>query len=1096
MQPHPIWDATWPSALAPYKTLLQQRHVRWQWNGQQWYPAMPKNPFKPPLDIPVTIQAMFSQWEVLRQPPPTIPPITLTRETLPIKIIRPDRWHYACDLLAHAGCFSLDTETTVERDRRNNQVMVIQFGWRDPAGSFQTAIANVGHWTMDWQTPLRQALRQATTVIGHNLQFDGMVLHWQESYRLWDTSVAPVLLYPEDHRIFISLKDCAERYCGITMDKSTRESDWSQPLTEEQMVYAAWDAAVTYWVYEAQWPEILTNGLDQVMDLEMRTLPILIQMEANGIPFDAGYAQTQQTPATLGEQYALDQWTARMGIPRDLFGTAQINPNSNDQVLMAFHALGAPIPSTSAQQLARLQVLACTKRYQVDPASYPAWMRRWTKAVADAGGPTANLYQLWMDPAITPPLPHVPKTWLKERRDRKNPEKIERADEAQLYAQLPSEPHRLEQLIESIEWFFLFRQYTGIKEKWTELLGFQQNGAVYPSYHLMVPSGTGRMSVEKPQTQNIPHTEAFRKAFRPRPGYKFLVGDLPAIELRTLAFIAGEKVLYDAFVQQGDPHRTMAAAIYHKPPEAVTKTERQNAKSCFSGDTEVLTQQGWVRFDQYDGITPIAEFVLPSGKTWNRSAKGNRWEGPDIEHSRWDGKGTLQFMMPIAFKSFENREVWALKNKHLDFLMTPDHELVGVSQKGGPVKKTLAETAKHPFRYLIAAAEWKHTPTWSELETRILAMVVSDGSIRSNTHFSLGFSKARKIERCRALLTQAHIPFRETHTQPEGNLSVTSFMVISRAWTERLLQLTTPQKTLAWEALSAVDGSVYLHEAAHWDGHITDDGHSTRGLVRFTTTNRQTAEVMQAMAVTHGTRCDITEIPSHNPKHATQYRVVYRLTKVHLLNMNGSWGTSIIPSNQTTTVYCVQVPSGAILVRRNGHIAICSNCNFGYGYGMNGETYVWQKTRETFLSTGDYLQVEGGIQFFKAFHTQYPAIDAWHKTFPKKVEETKMVRTVSGRWRKWQGQPGYSEILNTPAQGAGVDIIKDGLIRVDAALKPLGGRILTTVHDEIVAEIPMDQAEAGRQAVQHAMAEAAEFWLDPIPVPVECVIADSWADKA
>lgn len=107
-----------------------------------------------------------------------------------------------------------------------------------------------------------------------------------------------------------------------------------------------------------------------------------------------------------------------------------------------------------------------------------------------------------------------------------------------------------------------------------------------------------------------------------------------------------------------------------------------------------------------------------------------------------------------------------------------------------------------------------------------------------------------------------------------------------------------------------------------------------------------------------------------------------------------------------------------------------------------------------------------------------------------------MVRTVSGRWRKWQGQPGYSEILNTPAQGAGVDIIKDGLIRVDAALKPLGGRILTTVHDEIVAEIPMDQAEAGRQAVQHAMAEAAEFWLDPIPVPVECVIADSWADKA
>jgi DNA polymerase len=54
----------------------------------------------------------------------------------------------------------------------------------------------------------------------------------------------------------------------------------------------------------------------------------------------------------------------------------------------------------------------------------------------------------------------------------------------------------------------------------------------------------------------------------------FLVGDYGQIEARLLSFIAGDKKLLGAFELGEDPYKLMAAGIYHKPVEDVTKGER------------------------------------------------------------------------------------------------------------------------------------------------------------------------------------------------------------------------------------------------------------------------------------------------------------------------------------------------------------------------------------------------------------------------------------------------------------------------------------------------------------------------------------------
>jgi DNA polymerase I-like protein with 3'-5' exonuclease and polymerase domains len=51
------------------------------------------------------------------------------------------------------------------------------------------------------------------------------------------------------------------------------------------------------------------------------------------------------------------------------------------------------------------------------------------------------------------------------------------------------------------------------------------------------------------------------------------------------------------------------------------------------------------------------------------------------------------------------------------------------------------------------------------------------------------------------------------------------------------------------------------------------------------------------------------------------------------------------------------------------------------------------------------------------------------------------------------------------------------------------------IHDEIILEVTLSQAEAARQILEQVMIEAGQRYLPDLPVVVESVIADSWAGK-
>ncbi len=128
------------------------------------------------------------------------------------------------------------------------------------------------------------------------------------------------------------------------------------------------------------------------------------------------------------------------------------------------------------------------------------------------------------------------------------------------------------------------RQLAKLKNTYVDVLPglvSPADGRLHTSFNQAV-TATGRLSSSNPNLQNIPvRTEwgmRIRKAFVPRPGWKFISADYSQIELRVLAHLSGDEALVEAFRKGEDIHARTATAIFNVPPEGVTKEMRRAAK--------------------------------------------------------------------------------------------------------------------------------------------------------------------------------------------------------------------------------------------------------------------------------------------------------------------------------------------------------------------------------------------------------------------------------------------------------------------------------------------------------------------------------------
>src|SRR5258708_32604278 len=82
------------------------------------------------------------------------------------------------------------------------------------------------------------------------------------------------------------------------------------------------------------------------------------------------------------------------------------------------------------------------------------------------------------------------------------------------------------------------------------------------------------------------------------------------------------------------------------------------------------------------------------------------------------------------------------------------------------------------------------------------------------------------------------------------------------------------------------------------------------------------------------------------------------------------------------------------------------------------------------------------------------------------------------------------EATNLPIQGTAADIMKRAMIDTHAALAAHPeARMILTVHDELLFEVPAEQADALAEVVRGSMQSAATL---QVPLIVEVGIGENW----
>ena len=140
--------------------------------------------------------------------------------------------------------------------------------------------------------------------------------------------------------------------------------------------------------------------------------------------------------------------------------------------------------------------------------------------------------------------------------------------------------------------------------------------------------------------------------------------------------------------------------------------------------------------------------------------------------------------------------------------------------------------------------------------------------------------------------------------------------------------------------------------------------------------------------------------------------------------------------------------------------------------------------------------------YIEAYFQRYPGIRDYMEATRAEARARGYVTSpfgrkcwISGLADKNQARRAYAErqAINAPLQGGAADIIKRAMVHMPAALgrEGLAARLLLQVHDELLFETPLDQAEAVARVVTETMTNAARL---SVPLVVEAGIGASWAD--
>lgn len=316
---------------------------------------------------------------------------------------------------------------------------------------------------------------------------------------------------------------------------------------------------------------------------------------------------------------------------------------------------------------------------------------------------------------------------------------------------------------------------------------------------------------------------------------------------------------------------------------------------CFSSDTEILTERGFVRFDEL-ADERVAQVTM--------------------------GDRNLSFVKPIGkYSGPPKSTVMSVKTQNnYDMVVTAGHEMMIHSKYGGWKKKKVSDVVSCGYIDIpVAAYATGQDSILTGMEKFLIAFQADGNMHRKNqdgtSTVSFQFSKERKIKKFVELMESGGFRYRFLDKRSVGGnvKDKTRYMVY--------LDFTPTKDVGSYfdiSKLSLAKCREIIEYMNIWDGHVVSE---TNYL--YTNTDKKSADFYQSVACMAGYRTNMRHIVDDRKD---TYNDVYRLfiNKVDTVKSNGF---KPVPVEYDGDVYCVSVPDGNIVTRRGGKVIVTGNCH-------------------------------------------------------------------------------------------------------------------------------------------------------------------------
>ena len=157
--------------------------------------------------------------------------------------------------------------------------------------------------------------------------------------------------------------------------------------------------------------------------------------------------------------------------------------------------------------------------------------------------------------------------------------------------------------------------------------------------------------------------------------------------------------------------------------------------------------------------------------------------------------------------------------------------------------------------------------------------------------------------------------------------------------------------------------------------------------------------------------------------------------------------------------------------------------NFGLMYGMSAFG----------LARGLKISQTQARHYMDLYFSRYPGVADFMSRAARESVARGFSETIFGRRVPVSGKGGGAEraAINAPMQGGAADLMKRAMIRADEWLRNSGlrTRMLLQVHDELILESPLEEAEEAGERLRELMTGAAEL---SVPLAVEVRAGGNW----